>query len=173
MATQAEGPSSLPWWCIPLIGRRPKRTLVRIVVLVAVCFVVFRFVLAPVRLEGPSMLPTYHSGAVHVVNRLAYRFHEPRRGDVVAIKYAGEHVMLLKRIVGMPGETVSFHGGRLMIDGQEMDEPYLRLSCDWEKPPETNGPDEYYVVGDNRSMPFRFHEQGQSKRWRIFGKLWL
>ncbi len=125
----------LPWWCMALIGRRPKRTLVRIGVLVTVCFVLFRFVLAPIRIEGPSMLPTYRKGQVHMINRLAYRFHEPRRGDVVAIKYAGEHVMLLKRIVGLPGETVAFQGGRLLINGQMVEEPYVRYSCDWEMPP--------------------------------------
>lgn len=173
MGNQAEGPARLPWWCIALVGRRPKRTLVRIVVLVVVVFVVFGFVLAPVRLQGPSMLPTYHSGAIHVINRLAFRFHEPQRGDVVAIKYSGEHIMLLKRIVGLPGETVAFQGGRLLINGQPMDEPYVRLPCDWNKPPETVGPDEFYVVGDNRSMPWQYHDQGRSKRFRVFGKLLL
>ena len=103
MATQAQGSASLPWWCIVLIGRRPKRTLVRIGVLVSVSFVLFRFVLAPIRILGPSMLPTYRKGQVHVINRLAYLFHEPRRGDVVAIKYTGEHVMRLKRIIRFMG----------------------------------------------------------------------
>ena len=70
MPTQADSSASLPWWCIVLIGRRPKRTLVRIGVLVAVCFVLFRFVLAPVRIQGPSMLPTCRRGQVRMVNRL-------------------------------------------------------------------------------------------------------
>ena len=55
------------------------------------------------------MLPTYRDHGVNFVNRLAYVFHEPRRGDVVAIRtLAGEHVMYMKRIVGLPGETVTF-----------------------------------------------------------------
>jgi signal peptidase I len=175
MATQAQSSGSLPWWCVILIGRRPKRTLVRIAVLVTACFVLFRFVLAPVRIQGPSMLPTYRSGQVRFINRLAYRFHEPRRGDVVAIKYSdlGKRVMLLKRIVGLPGETVAFQGGRLVIDGQTVEEPYVRYSCDWEMPPEADLPDEFYVVGDNRSMPRQYHEQGRAKRQRIIGKLLL
>jgi len=173
MATQAQSSASLPWWCVVLIGRRPKRTLVRIVVLVSVCFVLFKFVLAPIRLQGPSMLPTYREGQIHVINRLAYRFHEPRRGDVVAIKYAGEHVMLLKRIVGLPGETVAFEGGRLWVNGQRVEEPYVRYSCDWETPPEAVHFDEFYVVGDNRSMPPEYHEHGGAKREKILGKLWL
>lgn len=175
MPTQAESSASLPWWCIVLIGRRPKRTLVRIGVLVAVCFVLFRFVLAPVRIQGPSMLPTCRRGQVRMVNRLAYRFHEPRRGDIVAIKFSdsGESVMLLKRIVGLPGESVAFQEGRLLINGKIVEEPYLRYSCDWQMPPVPVGPDEFYVVGDNRSMPREYHEQGRCKRERILGRLWL
>jgi signal peptidase I len=173
MATQAQSSASLPWWRVILIGRRPKRTLARIGVLVTVCFVLFRFVLAPVRLQGPSMLPTYRNGQVHFINRLAYRFSEPRRGDVVAIEYTGPHVMLLKRIVGLPGETVAFRGGRLSINGQTVEEPYVRYSCEWEMPPVVVGPDEFYVVGDNRLMPREYHEQGRPKRQKILGKLLL
>jgi signal peptidase I len=173
MATQAQSPAALPWWCVILIGRRPKRTLVRIGVLVGVCFVLFKFVLAPVVIRGPSMLPTYRNGQVHVINRLAYRLHEPRRGDVVAIKYSGEHAMLLKRIVGLPGETVAFRRGRLSIDGQTVEEPYVRYSCNWDMLPVPVGPDEFYVVGDNRSMPWEYHKQGRSERRRILGRLLL
>ncbi|MGO8678706.1 MAG: signal peptidase I [Limisphaerales bacterium] len=173
MATQTQSSASLPWWCIVLIGRRPKRTLVRIAVLVSVTFVLFRFVLAPIRVLGPSMLPTYRMGQVHVINRLAYCFHEPRRGDVVAIKYTGEHVMRLKRILGLPGETVAFEGGCLLINGRRLEEPYVRYSCDWEKPTVEVHLDEVYVVGDNRSMPREFHDEGCAQRARILGKLLL
>jgi signal peptidase I len=156
-----------------VVGRRPKRTLARIGVLVGVCFVVFGFVLRPIRVEGPSMLPTYRSGQIHLLNRLAYRFHEPQRGDVVVVMYTGEHVVLLKRIVGLPGEKVDFEGGRLVVNGRMVEEPYVRNPCDWEMPPIEVGYDEVYVVGDNRSMPLEYHQQGRSKRNKILGKLWL
>jgi signal peptidase I len=173
MATQAGSSASLPWWWVVIIGRRPKRTLVRIAVLVSVCFVLCKFVLAPIVIQGPSMLPTCRNGQVHAINRLAYRFHEPQRGDIVAIKLAGEHTMYLKRIVGLPGETVAFQGGRLLINGQTVEEPYVRYPWDWEMPPEAVGPDEFYVVGDNRSMARDYHLQGRAKRERILGKLLL
>ncbi|MGO8931554.1 MAG: signal peptidase I [Limisphaerales bacterium] len=157
-----------------LIGRRPKRTLVRIVVLVVVSFFVFRFVLIPIRVEGRSMLPTYKDHGVNFVNRLAYLFHEPRRGDVVAIRTrAGEHVMYMKRIVGLPGETVTFHQGYLFINGKPLDEPYLKLRGTWEHEPVPDGPDQYYVVGDNRGMPWEDHYQGRSERALIVGKILL
>lgn len=173
-------PSRKPGWLqIVLIGRRPKATLVRIVVLVALCVVVFKFVLLVIQVDGISMEPTYHNHRINFVYRLAYLRHEPQRGDVVAIRFsnpgllATPHAMLMKRIIGLPGETVSFHNGHAYINGQLLDEPYLKKSCDWEHGPIKCGPDEYYVVGDNRSMPFEYHMQGLATRDRIVGKVLL
>src|SRR5215831_2761166 len=117
-----------PWWRRLLIGRRPKRTLVRIVVLVITAFVLTRFVFLPIRVDGGSMLPTYKERGVNFVNRLAYLLHEPRRGDVVGIRLAEQsiwfpHFLYMKRIVGLPGETVAFHGGHAFINGKVLDEP--------------------------------------------------
>ena len=156
-----------------LIGRNPQRTLVRVVVLIVVCVVVFKFLLLPIQVDGVSMVPTYKDRSVNFVNRLPYLFREPRRGDVVAIRLAGKHVMYLKRIIGLPGETVGFHHGRAVINGRILDEPYLKQPCNWEEPSEVVGPDEYYVVGDNRTMEWDEHTQGRSKRSRIVGKVLL
>src|SRR3989440_12938563 len=115
--TDAEAPPRTSWLQIVIIGRNPRVTLVRIVVLVVACIVVSKYVLLPIRIEGGSMLPTYHNG-VNFVNRLAYLSHEPRRGDVIGIRLAGHSIMFLKRIVGLPGETVAFHRGRVYINGE-------------------------------------------------------
>ncbi len=158
------------WLRILVIGRNPKVTLARAVVLAILCFVVFKFVLLHIRVEGISMLPTYQDGSAHFVNRIAYLWHEPRRGDVVGIRLAGYHLMYLKRIIGLPGETVAFVNGQVLINDQVLDEPYEKLSCDWNLPPEKLGPDEYFVVGDNRSMPPENHVHGKCWRDQIVGK---
>ena len=145
----------------------------RIVVLAVSCIVVFKFILLHIRIEGISMLPTYQDGSTHFVNRLAYLWHEPQRGDVVSIRLAGTHVMYMKRIIGLPGETVAFANGQVLINGETLDEPYEKLHCDWNLPPEKLGPNEYFVVGDNRSMPPENHEHGKARRDRIVGKLLL
>ena len=119
------------------------------------------------------MLPTYKENRVNLVSRLAYRWSEPKRGDVIAIRFAGPHMMLMKRIVGMPGETISFHRGHVLINGEPLTEPYVQLTCTWELPPEKIGPNEYYVVGDNRSMPPNDHTKGRATRNRIIGKVLL
>ena len=162
-----------PWWRIVLIGRRPDFTLLRILVLVVFSFLIFNFVLLPIRIQRVSMEPNYKDRGVNFVNRLAYIFHEPRRGDVVAIRFSGPHAMLLKRIVGLPGETVSFHDGQLLINYRILPEPYLKLPCDWEMDAVKLAADEYYVVGDNRSMPWADHKQGRALRDQILGKILL
>ena len=166
-------PRSASWLQIVLIGRNPKVTLVRLVVLIITCTVVFKFILLPARIEGISMLPTYKDRSVNFVNRLAYRWHEPRRGDVVGIRLAGPHVMYMKRIIGLPGETVAFVEGRVLINGEVLDEPYENTPCDWNCPPVKLGPDEYFVVGDNRIMPSENHVFGKATRDRIVGKALL
>jgi signal peptidase I len=155
------------------IGRRPRVTLVRILVLVVVCVLVFGFWLVPIRIDGISMLPTHHTGQINFVNRLAYLRHEPQRGDLVSIRYAGRSVMLMKRIIALPGETLSFQNGRAYINGQPLAEPYVKFPCAWNTDPIPCGPGQYYVVGDNRSMAFELHTQGRAERARIVGKLLL
>ena len=79
-------------------------------------------------------------------------------------------LMYLKRVIGLPGESVAFTGGVVYINGQALDEPYEKGDCDWNLPPVKLGPTEYFVVGDNRSMPSQFHVFGKVERDHIVGK---
>jgi signal peptidase I len=119
------------------------------------------------------MLPTYQDRGVNLVNRLAYWSHEPERGDVVAIRTSGESIMFMKRVIGLPGETVAFDHGHAIINGKSLDEPYLIYPSDWQLGPVQVEPNKYLVVGDNRSMPSDYHTFGQTERRRIVGKVWL
>jgi signal peptidase I len=161
------------WLRTMVLGRHPKRTLVRVVVLVAVSVVVFKFILLPIRVEGTSMMPTYRERGINFVNRLTYRSHDPQRGDVVAVRTTGYHILYMKRVIALPGETVAFHQGHAVINGTALDEPYVKYSCDWEIGPETLGPDEYFCVGDNRSMSAHEHFKFRAPRSRIVGKVLL
>jgi signal peptidase I len=163
-----------------MFGRNLKVTLLRVVVWAVLAVVGYKLSVVHVRVDGISMLPTCADQSVHWVSRLAYLRHEPQRGDVVAIRFVAAddsisrleppNVMLLKRIIGLPGETVAFKGGRVLINGEILDEPYETLGCDWNRPPVTLGPNDYFVVGDNRSMPWQDHTFGVYSRDRILGK---
>ncbi len=160
------------WVQTAVIGRRPGWTLVRLGLLIVGTLVIFKFVLTPpIRVTGISMLPTYHTGQINFINRIAYLRHEPRRGDVIGVRFSGTSVMLMKRIVALPGETISFEDGFILINGQPLDEPYVKLRSDWNHSPIQLGPNDYYVVGDNRSMAFEDHTQGKVYRQWIVGKI--
>src|SRR2546422_9544584 len=117
--TQAVGTGvdNSPSWVSRIVfGRNPKRTAVRAVLLVILSLVVFKFVLLPIRVVGISMAPNYHHGQINFVNRLAYLKARPKRGDVVAIRINGERALLLKRVIGLPGETVAWEEGIVRIN---------------------------------------------------------
>ena len=171
LRTNASCPTSV--WRRIVMGRNPRVTLIRAGILAAVCFVLFGFMLKPLRVEGPSMLPSYRDGSINLLNRLAYRSSAPKRGDVVCIKTTGMHHLYMKRVVGLPGERIAIFDGLVFINGKPLDEPYVAERADWNLTEKQLGPDEYIVIGDNRSMDQRWHSWGTVPREKIVGKvLW-
>ena len=153
-----------------LLGANPRATLIRAAVLITAAIVVFGYILLPIRMEGISMLPTY-SGGINFANRYAYRWSPPQRGDAVAVRMAGEGVVFVKRIVGMPGERVGIEVGVVMINGEPLIEPHVLYKTLWNMPEVTLGSDEYFLIGDNRGMPMKNHDFGKASRDRIIGKM--
>ena len=86
------------WLRVVVLGRNSRLTFIRIGILVVTCFILFGFVLLPVRITGISMLPTLKNGSVNCVNRLAYVLHQPQRGDIVSIP------VLVRRLVRIPDD---------------------------------------------------------------------
>lgn len=158
------------WTQTIVVGRNPRRTLIRVIVLVAVSFVVFRYLFLPIRIAGISMVPAYRNEQINFVNRLSYWRSEPQRGDVVSIRYTGFSIMLMKRIVGLPGERIAIENGVVKINGVPLDEPYVKYRAPWNRPEEQLGPRQYFVMGDNRSMPQDAHFLGSVDREKIVGK---
>lgn len=143
----------------------------RVLVLASISFVTFGWVLIPVRAEGISMLPTFESGSLHFINRLAYLNQTPARGDVIAIRLAGPHVLYVKRIIGLPGERIGFTGGQVYVNGAALAEPYVQNRRAWDVHDVTLTPREYFVVGDNRGMRAADHDFGRVDVSRIVGKI--
>ena len=159
------------WWQIVLVGRNPRFTVVRIAAYVLLVVVVFGLVLIPIRVAGPSMEPTYRIGQVNAVNRLSFKFHPPARGDVVGVRMAGESVIYLKRIVGLPGERIQFRRGKIYINDEPLDEPYLRNPAPWNEAQMQLGDDEFFIVGDNRTMSAKDHTHGAFRRSDLIGRV--
>ena len=154
-----------------IFGRNPRRTVVRIIVLATVSFVIFGWMLTPIRVRGISMEPTYRDGGFNLVNRVVFRMRNPERGDVVAIRLAGPNVLYVKRVIAVPNERVAIVDGVIEVNGAPLPEPYVKNRGLWHVPEVTVGPREYFVIGDNRGMRVGDHDFGRVDARRILGKL--
>lgn len=151
-------------WRRLVFGRRPQRTLFRVVLWAVLIIGFFHNLLLPIQIIGSSMSPTYQNGSLNFVNKLSYAAAGPNRWDVVAIEADGE--LLLKRIVAIPGEVVSIQLGEIQINGCALADEFSARRVPWEMDPVTLGPGEYFVIGDNRA----FSVFGKIRREQILGK---
>ena len=162
-----ERPKPKPHWTFRLVlGRRPAWTIVRICLMVGLTLFLFKVVLLPIETRGTSMVPTLRNGSIHFVNKLAYSRNKPHRGDIVAVTLEEHGLVLVKRIVGLPGERVSIHDGGIYIDEDRLNEPYIK-----ERTPGRYNvqlqPRQYFVIGDNRTLS----EYRERFDWEILGKV--
>ncbi len=122
--------------------------------------------------EGASMQPNFETGEWLIVDRVSYFVGEPQRGDVVILDLPEQEEDLIKRVIGLPGETVEIHDGQVFVNGVQIDEPYIaaspRYRGSW-----TLGPTEYFVLGDNRNNSRDSHVFGPVDREEIIGRAWV
>lgn len=154
-------------WARLFLGKNPIWTLGRASFLVLGSILIFKFVFTPIRVTGNSMEPTCYDGQISVLNVMAYVWHPPKRGDIIGFKSEDGRKVIIKRIIGLPGERISFHSGVVYINGKSLDEPYLDAKGAWEWPEETLGENIYFVTGDNRKISQQFRVGSTN----ILGKL--
>jgi signal peptidase I len=133
------------------------------------------FVGQATRVEGQSMEPNLHSNQRLVVEKLSYRFHGPQRFDVVVIKVPSQgDELLIKRIVGLPGETVEIHDGQVYIDGQLLNEPFTdEQTRPGRYASVTVPPLHVFVLGDNRNHSNDSRSFGPVAIENIVGRAWV
>lgn len=138
-----------------------------IMIALVIVLILNHFVFNLSTVEGQSMEPTLQEKEWLFINRAVYIFGHPQRGDIVILKdphkYRGRNVYLVKRVVGIPGDEVEVRAGRLYVNGEEVEEPYVNGEIqDQDMPPMLVGEGEYFVLGDNR-------HRGASMDSRFFG----
>ena len=155
-------------------------TILYIAVVMAVPWLIITFVGQRTQVNGSSMEPTLSDHDNLIVDKISYRFKDPERFDIIVFPFQYEEdVYYIKRIIGMPGETVFIDlDGTIYIDGEALQENYGRevmLSPGRAGEPITLGEDEYFVLGDNRnnSSDSRDPSVGNIHRGRIVGKAWV
>jgi signal peptidase I len=153
------------YWREMLFGVRPTRTLVRVGIWAVIATCLFHGVILPIQIVGSSMVPTYQSGSMNLINKVSYLRHDPRRGDIVAVSTPDE--LLLKRIIALPGETVRINNGVLEVNGKEVHDRFSSEFIPWQTPVLELGKEEYFVIGDNRKVSVF----GPVTRDQIVGKI--
>lgn len=136
----------------------------------AALFLVINALSARVRVDGFSMLPTLQDGEFILVNRLAYRFGTPQRGDIIVFHYPPDPKQdLIKRVIGLPGDTVSIQNGVVRVNNELLNEPYVaqppRYTGNWVVPA-----GHLFVLGDNRNDSSDSHSWGMLPFENIVGK---
>ena len=146
-----------------------------VIVALAIIIPVRYFFIKPFYVKGASMEPTFHDHEYLVIDEISYRFKEPIRGDVVVFRYPRDpKQFFIKRIIGLPGETVQITGNRVYINGQQIDEPYLEEDTQTRNDiVVTLEPAEYFVLGDNRSFSLDSRTFGPLPAEYIVGKTWI
>ncbi len=136
-----------------------------------VLFVGINAISARIRIESISMQPTLYAGNFVIVNKIAYMLNTPGRGDVIVFKNPKDPSLepYIKRIIGLPGDTVRVTGGTVFINDEPMSEPYISAPPTyegaWTVPPES-----LFVLGDNRNSSSDSHAWGMVPMQNIIGK---
>ena len=151
-----------------------------IIVILVLTYVIITYVGQRTSVSGSSMETTLSDGDQLLVDKLSYRFQDPKRFDIIVFPYQyEENVYYIKRIIGLPGETVQVKDGYVYINGEKLESDIygkeVMQSAGIAAEPITLGDDEYFVLGDNRnnSVDSRFADVGTVKASYIEGKVWF
>jgi signal peptidase I len=166
--------------------RTIAREAVQTAVLMLLLFFGIRGLIQNFRVEGPSMQPTLATGQFLWVNKAAYFqidhhyvFGGPQRGDIAVLVPPGdqEDFDLIKRVIGLPGDSLLIKQGQVFINGQPLDEPYIRFRAVYSFPadgkPITIPDGQYFVLGDNRSNSRDSHLGWLVPAENLVGRAWL
>lgn len=152
------------------MDKNKKKVIKEIVSYIIIIFLVIfikNFVVSPIRVNGNSMFNTLHDQDIMILNEFIYNFNEIERYDIVVIKNNKEY--LIKRVIGLPGETISCLDGNIYINGKKINDKY-----DYSETSDFDtvkiGNDEYFVLGDNRGDSLDSRVFGNFKKSKIKGK---
>ena len=177
---------------------RLAREITEAVLIALVVLVVLQTTVRNFKVEGSSMVPTLEGGQYLVVDQASFfkfdkermsralpfwevleaepefAFDPPTRGEVIVFNYPLDpRKDFVKRVVGLPGETVEVQGGIVLVDGMALPEPYLQRKDSSDAPPLILGEKEYYVIGDNRRNSNDSRSWGAVPEDNIVGRVWL
>lgn len=161
-----------------------RGTLIYMIAVFLIVMLVLRYVGQRTVVDGDSMETTLTSGENLIMDKLSYRFHDPKRFDIVIfpgpVEDNGYAPYYIKRVIGMPGETVQIKNNKVWINGEELAEDVysidgMTIAGDSGEEPYTLEEDEYFCLGDNRPVSYdsRYMAVGPVSRDELIGKVWI
>lgn len=150
-----------------------------IVITILLAFLLRVFVVQPFVVEGSSMEPNFHNSQYIIIDKVSYRFRDVKRGEVVVLHPPVDLSQnYIKRVIGLPGETVSVQDGEVFINNKKLDEPYLgaeqhKTNQFNTQTPVTLGANDYFVMGDNREHSSDSRDWGKLDKSAIEGRTWF
>lgn len=140
---------------------------------IALAVVVHLFLAQATVVFGQSMEPNLLPEQRLIVEKISYRLHDPERNDIVVIDLPAMEDMLVKRVVGLPGEVIEIRSGHVFVNGVEISEPFPHDLDFASMAPIRLAPDEYFVMGDNRDNSNDSRAFGPVTRDEIAGRVWM
>jgi signal peptidase I len=147
---------------------------VRTVLFVFIVMVLMDMAIPRSLVDGRSMAPTFQDGDRIIVSRLNFMFEEPTRGDIIvfnSMRASEPTTMLIKRLIGLPGDTIKIAENQVYVNGAPLDEPYINEPCQCGDLERTLGANEYFVLGDNRNHSTDSRSFGVVTQDHIVGKV--
>lgn len=151
-----------------------------VIISAAIIFPIRYFLIQPFYVKGASMEPNFFDHEYLIIDELSYRFRMPERGEVVVFRYPRDpKQFFIKRVIGLPGETVEIKDGEIIIynvdhpNGRILDEEYIVHEITTGRKKATLASEEYYVLGDNRDESLDSRSIGPIKKEEIIGKVWV
>ena len=150
--------------------KRVALDILETIILAVVLYLGINALSARVRVDGFSMNPSLENGEYILVNKLAYRIGQPTRGDIIVFSFPRDPSQdLIKRVIGLPGDSVVIQDGEVIVNGLQLEEPYIAA------PPVYNGSwqvedGNLFVLGDNRNESKDSHEWGLLPLQNVIGK---
>ena len=147
------------------------RELIETIALTLLIFLVIRFAAQSFRVDGASMEPGLHTDEFVLVDKAAYLFQSPQRGDVIVFHYPIDPSKdFIKRVIALPGDTIQTTSSEVIVDGEVLREPYISEAANFGDNTWKLGPDQFFVMGDNRDNSFDSRSWGPLDKSYIVGK---
>jgi len=151
------------------------RDLILLILIAAIFFVAIQATFQTSVINGHSMEPNLHDGQRLLLNKAVFYFSEPRRGEIIVFHHPRDPhgIPPIKRVIGLPGETVEIREGRVYVNGLVINEPYITDPPEYDMGEITVPAGHYFVLGDNRNRSEDSHSEWTVPRENIIAKAWL